>query len=122
MFVSQPPLAAHAWRLPAPGRAGETTAATTTAVTAGEERSSLWAGPGNSYLRFMDGYDAAAGCSRPVGELMEGLERGWVASGLGSEVEWTGAKLVLGECVTREEILERVRGEGGLGLERLAIG
>lgn len=53
---------------------------------------------------------------------MEGLERGWVASGLGREVEWTGAKLVLGECVTREEILERVRGEGGLGLERLTIG
>jgi len=86
-----------------------------TAATAGEERSSRWAGPGNSYLRFMDGYDAAAGCSRLVGRLMEGLERGWVASGLGREVEWTGAKLVLGECVTREEILERVRGEGGWG-------
>ncbi|KAK0789482.1 hypothetical protein LTR75_012318 [Friedmanniomyces endolithicus] len=120
MFVTQPLLAAHAWCLPASGRAGEST--TTTTVTAGEERSSLWAGPGNSYLRFMDGYDAEACCSRGIGRLMEGLERGWVASGLGREVEWTGAKLVLGECVTREEILERVRGEGGLGLERLTIG
>ncbi|KAK0938099.1 hypothetical protein LTR29_010323 [Friedmanniomyces endolithicus] len=128
MFVTQPPVAQHAWCLT--GSAVETTTTLTTTTRRGRNRCG-GKGAGDSYLRFMDGYDGASGCWRGVGELMEGLERGWVASGLGCAVDWKGARLVLGGCVGREEVLERVRREemmdrmreeGDLGLERLTIG